>query len=169
MAAITPGSGGTFKTLTAEGRTLEVLVFLQTLEKNPLKNPQNRTYINGTLNTRSGLYGGTFSLPVTESLFTDGSLRLQAKTYLEDSEVVPGSGSPTFKSATAEEYTLEVLSHLQMLERTPARNPQARNAITSSYNQDTGIMQGTFSLPCEISVDPVNGLPTFSAQPYLTA
>lgn len=167
MAAIAPGTGGTFKTLTAEGRAVEALVFLQTLERTASKNPQNRTFVNGSLNTRTGVYSGTFGLPIAESLFTDGSLRIRAAPYLSGSDVVPGAGEPTFRSITAEEYVLEVLTHLQMLERQPAKNESGKNAITSTYNQDNGIMQGTFTLPCDIAVDPDTGAATFVAQTYL--
>jgi hypothetical protein len=169
MAVITAGDAGTFKTATAEARAVEVLMLIQSFERDANKNPGGKNFVNGSLNTRTAVYGGTFQLPVTESLFTDGTLRITAAPYLTNSDVVPGGSEPTFKSANAEAHLIEVFSYLQAREKLSAKNPDGRNYVTATYDQDKGLMSGTFSIPCDLSFDPATGVSRFTGKEYLLA
>lgn len=80
--AFTPGTGGTFKSVTIEAYVLEVLMYLQSLELQPTKNPQNRNYITGTYNSDSKLYAGTFNLPISISIPESGIVSFTAVEYL---------------------------------------------------------------------------------------
>lgn len=69
---------------TAEGAALEVLMYLQSLERDTAKNPQGRNFVTGTYNSDTGIYSGTFSFPCTLALNPDGSIKLSADEYLQD-------------------------------------------------------------------------------------
>ena len=76
------------------------------------------------------------------------------------------ASSVTLASNTAEKQFVELVSKLQVLERDPDSNAANSNRITGSYNQDTGIFQGTFSIECDNTID-ANGSPSFVAKEYL--
>lgn len=167
MAAIAPGLGGTFKQSTAEGRALEVLVFLQLAEKGSANNPDSRNNVSGSFDEDEGVYTATYAIPATQTVNNQGQLVLSASPYLQGVEIDPGSDNPTFKSTVPEAYLLEVLMYLQNLERNPAKNPQNRNAVTGNYNSDTGIFSGVVALPVTLSLA-ADGSISISAQAYLS-
>lgn len=80
--AFTPGADGTFKSETIEGYVLETLMYLQGLELQSPKNPNNRNYVTGSYNADTRTYAGTFSLPVTQVIEADGSSKFSAVEYL---------------------------------------------------------------------------------------
>jgi hypothetical protein len=77
-----------------------------------------------------------------------------------------GTGG-TFKGNSPEKYALEVLMFLQNLERDPTKNPSSRNFVTGTYNSDTGLYQGSFSLPVIFNLDAGTGVVSYGADPYL--
>ncbi len=80
--SFTPGSGGTFKSSTCAGYFIEVVIYLQNLERNPATNPENRNFISGTFNSDSTIFSGAISLPVTLSIDNSGRVVYTAKEYL---------------------------------------------------------------------------------------
>lgn len=168
MVAISAGTQGLFKSVTAEGRAIEALVYLQNLERNTTNNPDGFNALTGSFDTEEGVFSGTYSLPAVQQIAVGGVLQIQASTYLQSSTVAPGGDSPTFVSTRAEAYVLEVLMYLQFLERQPSRNPQNRNYVTGTFNSDTGIYQGTFNLPITITLD-AEGKPLITATEYISS
>lgn len=84
-AAILPGSNSpTFKSTLPERYLLEVLMFIQGLERVAARNPQSRNGVTGNYNSDTGLYQGSFNLPVTLALVA-GKLEIQATEYLTNS------------------------------------------------------------------------------------
>lgn len=82
MSALT---GDDLKATTAEGLALEALMRLQGLERTAAKNPNNRNFVTGSYNSDTGLFTGTYSFPVTQTIdATTGNLTLVADEYLED-------------------------------------------------------------------------------------
>lgn len=166
MVAITPGTSGTFQASTAEGRAIEILTFIQGQESATATNPEGRNYVTASIDLDDQIFSGTFSLPATQAISGDGSLTITATPYLVGAPIVPGGGSPTFKSSLPERYLLEVLMYLQGLERVASRNPQGRNAVLGTYNSDSGVYQGSFVIPVDYAL--VNGIIQVTAKPYLT-
>lgn len=168
MVAITPGSEGTFKAATAEGRAIEVLTYFQIQEQDETKNPNGRNAVTGSFNTEDNRFEGNYSFIVDQSLNPDGSISLAATSALVGVAINPGGGDPTFKSTVIERYALEVLMYLQAAERISAKNPQNLNAVTGSYNSDSGVYTGNFSLPITVSIT-ASGNCQIAAVEYLTA
>ncbi|HEY9696751.1 MAG TPA: hypothetical protein V6D10_05780 [Trichocoleus sp.] len=82
--SIEPGADNpTFKSLRPEAYLLEVLKRIQFLERNPAKNPQQKRAIRGTYDSDLELYQGSFELPITIALGTDGAIVIFAKEYLD--------------------------------------------------------------------------------------
>lgn len=167
MVAIAAGSLGTFKAVTAEGRALEALVFLQNLERVTANNPNDFNGVVANFDTEELLFSGTYTLPATQQIAVGGVLQISASPYLQNNVVAPGGDAPTFVSTTAEAYALEVLMYLQFLERQPTRNPQNKNCVTGSFNSDTGIYQGSFNFPISVALD-TSGKVEISATEYLS-
>lgn len=165
MASITPGTGATFTVATAEGQAIAALNFLNKRENTAEANPNGEDRIDGSFDTDLMTFAGNFRLPATQSLNSLGQLVISATPYVSSGAFVPGTGG-TFKSETIEGYVLEVLMYLQNLELQSAKNPNNRNYITGSYNSDSRLYSGTFSLPItqEIGAD---GTVSFAAVEYL--
>lgn len=167
MVAIQPGTGGTFKTATAESRAIEALCFLQLQEADSSKNPNARKAISGSFDTGDLTYSGTYAIPADQTLSSGVGLVIVATNYLVGVTINPGTATPTFQATRLEQYCLEVLQFLQTKERVAANNPQNRNAISGTFNSDTGLYQGAFSLPVSLTLT-TEGKPLFSAIEYLT-
>lgn len=165
MASITAGTGATLKSDTAEGQCLESLVFLQLQENSTQRNPAALSNVVGAIDTDLLVFSGTFTIPASQTLGSSGSLVIAADPYLSGVIFTPGTGG-TFKSVTAEAYVLETLMYLQALEQNLLKNPQNRNFITGSYNSDTKVYTGTFSLPILLSLG-TDGEVICVANPYL--
>jgi len=77
------GTGGTFKGNSPERYALEVLMYLQSLELNPVTNPQNRNFVTGTYNSDTGRYQGSFSIPMILAInAANGIVNYGANPYL---------------------------------------------------------------------------------------
>lgn len=166
MATITPGTDSTFKTGTAEGRAIEAICYLQLQESLTENNSSGRDAIQATFDLSDNTFSGTYAIPAEQGFSANGGLTISAVPYLQNVSISPGTNAPTFKSQTLEAYVLEVLMYLQAWERNTVKNPQSRNYITGSFNSDTGIYQGTFTLPISLVLD-ATGKASFSAVEYL--
>ena len=167
MANISAGTLGTFKTTKAEGRAIEVLTYCQNLERVAANNPQDVQGFQGSFDTESLLFEGSFSIPAAQALGPGGILQITVTPYLVGAVIAPGGDAPTFVSTAPEAYALEVLMYLQSLEGQATRNPQSLNYVTGTYNSDTKLYAGTFSLPITITIDST-GKPVINAVEYLS-
>ncbi|MFQ4134759.1 hypothetical protein PGN35_000395 [Nodosilinea sp. PGN35] len=166
MATVTPGTGGTIKSTTAEGQAHEILTFLGIKQRNLTTNPGEIAKVTGQHDQQALIYSGTYEFSVTQSISASGSLTLEAVPYLVGTGFQVGTGG-TFKGNSPEKYALEVLMYLQSLELNPVLNPQNRNLITGTYNSDTGLYQGSFSIPVILAIDAASGVVNYGANPYL--
>lgn len=165
MATITPGTGATIKSSSAEGQALEILTYLQLQEASAVRNPLAANNIVGSIDLDQKVFSGTYSIPANQVVSNTGGLSINAATYLSGVIFSPGTDG-TFKSATPEAYALEVLMALQVIEQTAGRNPDGFNNITGTYNSDTKVYSGTFSIPVVVAIDN-SGAVSVSANPYL--
>ncbi|PAX52011.1 hypothetical protein [Brunnivagina elsteri] len=79
----TPGTGGTFKSLTVEGYFLEVLSYLEIVEGNPNKNPNQNNYISSSFDSDARNANGNATIPIVFEL-GDGFVKTMANEYLLD-------------------------------------------------------------------------------------
>jgi hypothetical protein len=164
MATITPGTGGTIKQTTIEGQVIETITLLQLMESDASKNANNRNAITLSINTNTREFVASFVVPVEQSFNTDGSIKLAASPYLTGVTFATGTGG-TYKSTTLEAYCLEVLMALQAQELLTAKNPQAKNLVSASYDSETGLYSGALNLPISYTLN--NGILTVSPVEYL--
>lgn len=75
------GSGGTFKSSSIESFLMEVLQFLQIREKDTTKNPDGSNNITGSYNSDTGIYSGSYLLPISVTI-TQQILQIAAIEYL---------------------------------------------------------------------------------------
>lgn len=165
MAAIAPGSGGSLKSTTAESALVESILFLKQCERDSAKNPNGTQAVNYAITDSGQTFSGDFSISATQTLTGTGSLAIAANPYLTSTGFTAGSGG-TFKSTTIESTVLEVLMYLQFLEADATKNTNGRNFVTGTYNSDTRIYRGTFSLPVAVAIGP-NGEAIVTANEYL--
>lgn len=97
MVAIQPGTGGTFKTTTAEARAIESLCYLQLQEADSTKNPNGRQVISGSFDTEDLSFSGTYAFPADQTLSPGVGLVIVATNYLVGVAVVPGGEHRPFK------------------------------------------------------------------------
>lgn len=166
MAVITPGSGGTCKSTTAEGQLHEVLTFIALKQANTTTNPEGAINVIGAHNQRDLVFTGTYRFSVIQTIGSGGAIVLTADSYLAGPNFYPGTGG-TFSGNTPEKYALEVLMYLQLRESNEALNPQNRNFISGTYNSDSQTYQGAFTVPVSLSIAPDSGAVLYEAVPYL--
>ncbi len=169
MATISPGSGGTFTSTTAEQRCLEALAFLHRAERDATLNSTTIRAIAGSFSLDTQTFSGTYSIPCQQTISATGGLAIAAVPYLSGVIFNPGTGEKTLNSTAIEAYALEALQYLQWLESQSSRNPQDRNYVSGSFNAENGLYSGTFSLPITFTFDAAaGGGINFDAAPYLT-
>lgn len=166
MANITPGTGATCTSSSAEGQLHEILSFICHKQADKAKNPEETINVTGQHSQQGLIYSGTYRFSASQTINGAGNLEIEAISYLENTGFDPGTGG-TFKGVTPERYALEVLMYLQGLENNPSTNPQNRNLISGSYNSDTQRYEGSFSIPCLFSLDSSTGAVLYVASPYL--
>jgi len=166
MATVTPGTGGTIKSTTAEGQAHEIVSFISLKQASEVTNPGQVFNVLGNHDQQALLFSGTYQFSVTQAIDGNGGLVLSVNPYLVGPGFQQGTVG-TFKGNTPEKYALEVLMYLQNLERNLTSNPSARNYVTGTYNSDTGLYQGSFSLPVIMGVDAATGIVNYGADPYL--
>lgn len=165
MATITPGTGATISSTTAEGQALAALLYLQQRESNTVANPNAEDRISASFDTDLLTFAGQYQLPATQAINGSGQLVIAAGNYLNGGTFTAGTGG-TFKSGTIEAYCLECLMYLQFLELQSAKNPSNRNYVTGTFNADNQIYSGGFSLPVSYSLG-AGGAVSFVAVEYL--
>ena len=138
MTRITRGSDSTLRSQNAEGQILELLTILQKLEKE--KAAEDRVQITYNINNFS--VSGSFSIPAIQQISSSGQLVISAFEYIKDIAFDPGNGG-TFKSATATQYLIELITFLQIVEQNPRTNPNNENRISAQYDTDEKLFTGT--------------------------
>lgn len=167
MASISPGSLGTFKSTTAEGRLIEIVTYLDNLERNATNNPEAKDAISWRIDSADQAFSGTFSLPAQQAIGVGGVLQISALPYITGGNLSPGGDAPTFVSAVPEAHLLEVLMTLQGWEANATRNPNNYNYITGTYNSDSRLYQGTFKIPVTTALETDGSLKVVAAE-YLS-
>lgn len=76
------GSGGTFKSTTAAGYFVELVIYAQNLERQTAKNPTGRNGIMATFNSDNTLFTGSLELPVIATIEGDGTIKYTTSEYL---------------------------------------------------------------------------------------
>ncbi|MBW4486098.1 MAG: hypothetical protein KME14_26545 [Tildeniella torsiva UHER 1998/13D] len=166
MASVTPGTGGTIKSTTAEGQAHEILSFISLKQLSEVTNPGQVTNVLASHDQQALFFSGTYQFSVSQVIDGSGNLTLSVNPYLVGAGFQVGTGG-TFKGNSPEKYALEVLMFIQNLERNPTLNPSSRNYVTGTYNSDTGLYQGSFSLPVLFNLDAGSGNVNYGADPYL--
>ncbi len=165
MVSITPGTGATISSDTAEGQLVETVAFLRQQEQDSTKNPNLRTSVAGTISLTSKVFSGTIDLLTEVTINSTGNAVVSIKETLSGVDFSAGSGG-TFKSNTPLNYLAEIVTYLQIQEASELSNPQSKNYITSTINSDAQTLTGTFSLPIEYTFDKNGGI-CFQTAPYL--
>lgn len=166
MAEITPGTGGTLKSVTAEAIAVEAIIYLRQQERDANKNPNGTNGVNWSITDSGTTFAGDFNLKAQQSISATGGLAIIAQPYLTGTSFLPGTGG-TIKSTYPEAAVLECLMYLQALEADPSKNTNNRNFVTGTFNSDTGQYRGTFSLPVSAALGS-DGELTITASEYLS-
>jgi len=72
----------------------------------------------------------------------------------------------TTASSSVEQQALEVLMSIQALEANATANPNNNNFVTGTYNSDTKVYAGTFSIPATQTIG-AGGVLQITANQYL--
>ena len=77
-----PGTNGTFKSTTCAGYFVEVVIYIQNLERSVVHNPDKINNVTGTFNSDSTVFSGSINLPVDVSIDDMGRVVYAAREYL---------------------------------------------------------------------------------------
>ena len=165
MTTITPGTGGTLKSPTAEGQMIEIISYLKKQELNTTVNTTNANNVTGSFTEATQIFTGSFSIPIGTVADSSGVITLQATNYLPTASFSAGTGG-TFTSNNPAQYLLEVATFLQNTENNATKNTQQHNYISFTFDGDTSVYSGTVSLPISMQISSTGGL-CFTAVEYL--
>lgn len=167
MAAVTPGTGGTLKSVTLENSFYEALSICRNYEFDTAKNNTNVNRITLSIDQTNRRCSGGFSFNFTITTnTTDGSANFPITDYFTNSGYAAGTGG-TFKSPNLPAVITEIARAMQLKEFDTAKNPQALNAITSlSYDTETRIVTCNFDFALDVTID-TSGSVSFKAKTYL--
>ncbi len=165
MVAITPGTGGTFKSTSAEALLAEIIDFMQLQEVNSIRNPNARDYVRCSYDCNSYTMTASFNFPYIEALNAEGLLTANVPDYLSGTNFVLGSGG-TFKSTNVAGLCFEVAKFLDIAERDLNKNPKNENRII--VRQDVELLIATASISLPFTLTPTStGARTAVITPYL--
>jgi hypothetical protein len=81
---------------------------------------------------------------------------------------ITASSSETLKTTTAEGRLIEIFTYLQNSEIDKSKNPSLSDNVQSTFNANTLVFTGNFSLPTSQTIDSSGNI-TLSAVNYLTS
>lgn len=70
---------------TIEQQLIELVSRIQVLENNTTNNPNGQNFVTGSANTDTGVFSGTFNIPIDVSVDGSGNTVITANPYLSDS------------------------------------------------------------------------------------
>ncbi|MHC5718997.1 MAG: hypothetical protein ACYTX0_44765 [Nostoc sp.] len=165
MTTITPGTGGTLKSVKAESALVELVTFLKNAQADLTINPNKFNYVTIDYNVNTGSVSISFNLPASTLITTIGTIEIIAPEYLTNLGFIAGSGG-TFKNTTAAGCLIEIASFLQNKESDIVANPNSNNYTNFNYDGDNAIFGGTATIPCTVLID-ANGKPVINVSEYL--
>jgi hypothetical protein len=166
MAILTPGTGGTIKSVTLENAFHELLSRIATLEQDTSKNSTAATKITMSVDVRSGRVTGNFSFGLTKETTATGSTSFVVVEHLSNSGYAQGTNG-TIKSAGINASLVEVCEMIQTKEQLASKNPTGLNTITGlNYDSETLLITGNFDYNVTGSIDNLGSL-VLAAKTYL--
>lgn len=164
MTNITPGTGGTIKSLTAEGQLLEVIDFIKLAEKDVTKNITSKVGVTGNYNINSSFFNGGFDIDCTRSLNAQGQSVISPTNYFTNLTFTSGTGG-TFKSSNPIAYLYEVATFLEFGEALQTGD-SPKNYISTTLTGDDNKITATINTPITITIQ-ADGSRKIEALAYL--
>jgi hypothetical protein len=144
MAVLTPGTGGTLKSVTLENGFHEALSRVALAEQDSNKNTQGLGRVTMTCDVRASRITGTFTFALTKETTATGSTSFVVVEHLSNSGYSAGTGG-TLKSAGLCGAVVELAEAIQNKEQLSSKNPSAVNTITGlTYDSETLLVSGGF-------------------------
>lgn len=167
MATITPGSGGTLKSTTAEGVLVESLILQKINENDVGKNPTNIDNISISIDLDTQILSASWILPISRTITTAGRVEFAASEYLTGITFTVGTGG-TFKSTTNPGVIQECAEYLQILEANTAKNTQGKNNVSGTYSTDGLTYTGSLTISIAPTLDTTGKLSVAPIEYLLT-
>ncbi|MEH2381139.1 MAG: hypothetical protein V7K27_20005 [Nostoc sp.] len=165
MTTITPGTGGTLKSVKAENALVELVTFLKNAQTDLTINPNKFNYVTIDYNVNTGSVSISFNIPANSVITATGNLQIVGGEYLTNLGFIIGDNG-TFKNTTAAGCLIEIASFIQSKESDIVANPNGNNYTNFNYDGDNAIFGGTATIPFTVSID-ANGKPLINVTEYL--
>lgn len=139
MTTIIPGTGATIQTDKAEAYLVAAVRLLQSLEKNPVRNPSNLNYCTSTSSDDNSSF--TASLNCNVDVTINSGINIIAIEYLAgiDSTIFTNGTDGTFTASGLVQSIFDAAVLLENLELQSIKNPTQANYVSWSIsNQDIG-------------------------------
>lgn len=144
MATLTPGTGGTLKSVSLENAFHEALSRVALAEQDSTKNTQALSRVTMTNDVRSSRVTGTFTFALSKETTATGSIAFVVVEHLIGTGYAAGTGG-TLKSPGLCAAVVEIAEAIQSKEQITSKNPSSLNAITGlSYDSETLLVSGSF-------------------------
>lgn len=166
MATLTPGTGGTLKSVSLENAFHEALSRVAIAEQDSTKNTQALTRVTMSNDIRTSRVTGSFTFALQKETTASGSIAFVVVEHLTGIGYAAGAGG-TLKSAGLCGALVELAELIQSREQTTSKNPSSINAITGlTYDSETLLVSGTFDYSTIPTVSGTGEL-IISAKTYL--
>jgi hypothetical protein len=151
MATITPGTGATLTSTTAEGQLFSAIMFAEQQENDITRNPTGLNYVTPSLDYDSSNLTVTISsLPIDWDP-SGNTLKLVVPDYLTGVTFTPGTGG-TLQSATFAQYMVEALIYMANYESDASKLIAGQSAkLASSMTLGMSTLSATFTIPVTVS------------------
>lgn len=167
MATLTPGTGGTLKSVTLENGFHEALSRAVLAEQDSTKNTQALSRLTMSNDLRTSRITGTFTFALTKQFTETGAVSFVVVEHLTNTGYTAGTGG-TIKSPGLCAAIVEIAEALQSKEQVSSKNPSAINVITGlTYDSETLLVSGSFDYSTVASMTTAGDL-AVTAKTYLT-
>lgn len=166
MATLTPGTGGTLKSVILENAFHEALSRVALAEQNSTQNTQALTRVTMSNDIRTSRITGTFTFALTKETTATGSTSFVVVEHLSGINYAAGTGG-TLKSGGLCAAVVEIAEGIQSKEQLTSKNPSSLNTITGlTYDSESLLVSGNFDYQTVATVSATGEL-TVTAKTYL--
>ena len=166
MATLTPGTGGTLKSVSLENGFHEALSRVALAEQDSNKNTQGLTRVTMNGDIRTARITGTFTFALNKETTAAGATSFVVVEHLTGTSYAAGTGG-TIKSAGLCAAIVEIAEAMQSKEQLASKNPSAINVITGlTYDSETLLVSGSFDYSLNLTMT-ASGELSIAAKTYL--
>lgn len=153
MGSVTPGSGGTLKSVTIENALYEALTLASNWESDVLKNPTLESKIAIQTSFATKTLDANFTFKLEKSFSTTDATSFPVVTQLIGTNYSAGTGG-TIVAPNIYAAIVRICEEIQNREASVNKNPLTKNSITVlNYASETLTVTGSINMSLDFTTD----------------